>query len=201
MHYWGKNAICILWKSPLYIGFLRNWFCIAQRWDKPVSAGSDILRCKPKFGISSTYFHIITKMVLKTEFMCIFAPIMHFSIYDGSEYVKQFLLESTFGKKILHIWCHTFLWSICQRQSFKSWDAQWKNLKRTHCYFTRLNPKRISPFYFCLPTLLGNRNSLKPKAKRIFEIQQGILKGRTNRARPSRPIWKIVKMVLFNPCM
>ena len=31
------------------------------------------------------------------------------------------------------------------------------------------------------------RTSQEPKTKRIFEVQRGILKGRTNRARPSRP--------------
>ena len=49
----------------------------------------------------------------------------------------------------------------------------------THCYFTRLNPKRISPFQFCLPAMLGMHRN--PKKKRFFEIQQVILEGRTNR--------------------
>ena len=37
----------------------------------------------------------------------------------------------------------------------------------SHCYFIRLNPKRISPFQFCLPALLGiHRN---PRQKDIFK--------------------------------
>ena len=57
-----------------------------------------------------------------------------------------------------------------------------------HCYFTRLNPKRKGPFYFCLPALLGIHRNLNPK--RIFQIQRGIFEGCTNRARPSRPSLK-----------
>ena len=39
----------------------------------------------------------------------------------------------------------------------------------SHCYFTRLNPKRISPFQFCFPALLGIHRKI------VFEIQQRIL--------------------------
>ena len=43
----------------------------------------------------------------------------------------------------------------------------------TPCYFNRLNPKRISPFQFCLPALLGiHRN---PTQKEFLKTKQGIL--------------------------
>ena len=57
---------------------------------------------------------------------------------------------------------------------------------QSHCYFTRL---KLS------------RDSQKPKIKRVFQFLCGIVDGGTNRARPSRPILKIAKMALFNPCM
>ena len=63
-----------------------------------------------------------------------------------------------------------------------------------HCYFTGLNPKRISPFQFCLPALLGmysRPNVQESKAKRFFEIHREILEGCTNRARTSKPCLKI----------
>ena len=41
--------------------------------------------------------------------------------------------------------------------------AALKGFNRTHCYFTRLNPKRKGPFYFCLPALLGIHRNLKQK--------------------------------------
>ena len=44
----------------------------------------------------------------------------------------------------------------------------------THCYFTRLNPERISPFQFCLPEMLGiHRN---PKQKEFLKSTEGFLR-------------------------
>ena len=67
--------------------------------------------------------------------------------------------------------------------------------QNSHCYFTKLNPKRISHFYFCLLVLLGiHRN---PKQK-FFGTSEGFLGVRTNR---TWPVWEITKVALFNPCM
>ena len=39
-----------------------------------------------------------------------------------------------------------------------------------HCNFTRLNPKRISPFQFCLPALLGIHSNPKQKDLEIIQF-------------------------------
>ena len=45
---------------------------------------------------------------------------------------------------------------------------------KSHCYFTRLNHKRISPFQFCLPALLGiHRN---PRQKDFLKSSEGFLR-------------------------
>ena len=58
----------------------------------------------------------------------------------------------------------------------------------SHCYFTGLNLKKNGASLI-LPSSMA-MNSSAPNAKRIFEILWGILEGRTNSARPSRPCLK-----------
>jgi hypothetical protein len=44
----------------------------------------------------------------------------------------------------------------------------------THCYFTRLKPKRDDPFKFCLPALLGIHTN--PKQKEYLKSSEGFLR-------------------------
>ena len=47
-------------------------------------------------------------------------------------------------------------------------------LRLSHCYYIRLNLKKMGPLQFCLPVFLGiHRN---PKQKEIFNSCEGFLK-------------------------
>ena len=69
----------------------------------------------------------------------------------------------------------------------------------SHCYFTRLNLRKMGPFYFYFPVFLGiNRH---PKHKEFLNSFVGFLRAAlTGHSHPS-PFWKIAKMALFNPSM
>ena len=57
----------------------------------------------------------------------------------------------------------------------KMWVTDLPNfLPSPHCYFMRLNPKRINPFYFCLPALLGIHR--KPMQKYFLKSSEGFLR-------------------------
>ena len=69
----------------------------------------------------------------------------------------------------------------------------------SHCYFTRLNPKRESPFYFWLPALVGIHRNLNQKE--FFRSNKRFLRVVLTGHRLPGPLWKIAKMALLNPCM
>ena len=65
----------------------------------------------------------------------------------------------------------------------------------SHCYFTRLNFKRKSPFYFCLPALLGIHGT--PKQKDFLRSSKGFFRAVLTGHGHTGHAWKIVKMALF----
>ena len=75
--------------------------------------------------------------------------------------------------------------SVLILRCFFASSKETRSLHVTHCYFTQLNPKRISPF----------------KQKEFLKSTEGFLRAKlTGHSHPS-PVWKIAKMTLFNPCM
>ena len=69
----------------------------------------------------------------------------------------------------------------------------------SHCYSKLFQHKRISTFLCYFPVFLDIHRH--PKQKEFFKCYDTFLRATlTGHGHPS-PLWKIVKMVLFNPCM
>jgi len=93
------------------------------------------------------------------------------------------------------------MWEICVLGVFDSKFLKVLNYKclGPHCYFTRLNIRKMGPFQFRLQVFLGNNRH--PKQKEFLNSCEGFLRAAlTGHSHPS-PFWKIAKMALFNPCM
>jgi hypothetical protein len=69
----------------------------------------------------------------------------------------------------------------------------------SHCYFTRLNLKKMGSLQLCLPAFIGTH--WHPKQKEFLKSCEGFVKAAlTGHGHPG-PFWKVAKMALFNPCM
>ena len=62
----------------------------------------------------------------------------------------------------------------------------------SHCYFTRLNLKKIGPLQFCLLALLGTHRN--PKQKYFLKSCEGFLRAILTGQGHSVPVWKTAKM-------
>ena len=69
----------------------------------------------------------------------------------------------------------------------------------SHCYFTRLNLKKMGPLWFCLLALLGNYRHLMQKE--FLKSYEGFLRAALTVHGHPGPVWKIAKMALFDPCL
>jgi hypothetical protein len=81
------------------------------------------------------------------------------------------------------------------------WFGLWLgwHTTHTHCYFTRLNLKKMGPLQCCHLALLGtHRHTIQ---KEFLKSCEGFLRAALTGHGLLSPFRKIAKMALFDPCM
>ena len=79
-----------------------------------------------------------------------------------------------------------------------TWDLS-NIISSTHFYLTRLNLEKMGRLQFCLSIFIGMHRN--PKQKEFFNSCEGFLMATLIWHSHTGPLYKIVEMALFNPCM